>query len=173
MSRRTYGQVCGVARTLDVLGERWTLLIVRELLLGPKRFGALEAALPGIGPNLLSARLAALAEAGIVERAELPAPASVSAYALTQRGEGLREVVEAMAVWGFDLIEPERQIAAGIWPAARCWHRASPLVRRATATGRAAAWRRTSTWTANASTSRSTRTGPVCATASTSRRTPS
>ena len=83
MSKRTYGQVCGVARTLDVLGERWTLLIVRELLLGPKRFGALEAALPGIGPNLLSARLAALAEAEIVERAELPAPASVSAYALT------------------------------------------------------------------------------------------
>lgn len=113
MSKRTYGQICGVARALDVLGERWTLLIVRELLLGPKRFGALEAVLPGIGPNLLSTRLAALTEAGIVERTELPAPASVSAYALTERGEGLREVVEAMAVWGFELIEPERQLAEG------------------------------------------------------------
>src|SRR6478752_477301 len=104
MSRRSYSQVCGVARALDLLGERWTLLIVRELLLGPKRFGALEEALPGIGPNLLSARLASLSEAGLIERVELPPPASVSAYALTERGEGLREPVEAMAVWGFGLV---------------------------------------------------------------------
>lgn len=113
MAQRSYGQVCGVARALDLLGERWTLLIIRELLLGPKRFGALERVLPGIGPNLLSARLASLTEAGIVERIELPAPASVDAYSLTERGERLRETVEALAVWGFDLVEPERQLAAG------------------------------------------------------------
>lgn len=113
MSARRYGQVCGVARSLDLIGERWTLLIVRELLLGPKRFGALAAALPGIGPNLLSARLSALAEADLIERVQLPAPAAVGAYALTDLGAGLREPVEALAVWGFGLLEPEREVAEG------------------------------------------------------------
>ena len=113
MSARSYGQVCGVARSLDLLGERWTMLVIRELLLGPKRFGALAGALPGIGPNLLSARLATLREAGLVERVDLPPPAAVSAYALTERGEGLREPVESLAIWGLDLLEPDRQLADG------------------------------------------------------------
>lgn len=113
VSSRRYSQVCGVARSLDLIGERWTLLVIRELLLGPKRFGALEAALPGIGPNLLSARLSTLTEAGLVERTTLPPPASVPAYALTARGEGLREPVEGLAVWGLDLVDPERDVARG------------------------------------------------------------
>lgn len=113
MSTRRYGQLCGVARSLDLIGERWTLLLIRELLLGPKRFGALAAALPGIGPNLLSARLTALTDAGLVERTELPPPGAVAAYALTERGEGLREPVEALAIWGYDLLEPERDLAGG------------------------------------------------------------
>jgi DNA-binding HxlR family transcriptional regulator len=113
MPARRYGQLCGVARSLDLIGERWTLLIVRELLLGPKRFGTLEAALPGIGPNLLSARLSSLTEAGLVERTTLPPPASIPAYALTARGEGLREPVEALAIWGVELLDPERDLANG------------------------------------------------------------
>ena len=113
MPSRRYTQVCGVARSLDLIGDRWTLLVIRELLLGPKRFGALERALPGIGPNLLSARLSSLSEAGVVERAELGPPASSVGYRLTERGEGLREAVEALAVWGFALLDPERDVAAG------------------------------------------------------------
>jgi len=105
MKDRAYRQRCGVAKALDVIGERWTLLIVRELMLGPKRFGALRAALPGLGPTLLSQRLAALTEAGLVEAVELPPPASVSAYRLTARGEGLRPTMEAVAVWGFALVD--------------------------------------------------------------------
>jgi DNA-binding HxlR family transcriptional regulator len=74
MSARTYGQNCGVARALDVLGERWTLLIVRELLLGPRRYRDLLDALAGIGTNLLAARLKALEAQGIVRRATPGAP---------------------------------------------------------------------------------------------------
>ena len=120
MSRRSYKQICGVARALDLLGERWTLLIVRELMLGPKRFGAIKDALPGISANLLSARLTALAEAGIVERVELPAPASVEAYALTPRGEALRPSMESLALWGFQLLDPENELAQG-WQARASW----------------------------------------------------
>jgi len=120
MAHRTYGQICGVAQALDLLGERWTLLVIRELLLGPKRFGALKDALPGISTNLLSARMKALTEAGIVEHVQLPAPASVSAYALTERGEALRPTMDALAVWGFDLVEPEEQVAEG-WMSRPSW----------------------------------------------------
>jgi DNA-binding HxlR family transcriptional regulator len=119
MATRSYNQICGLAQSLDLLGERWTLLIVRELLLGPKRFGALRDALPGINANLLSARLRSLTEAGIVEAVELPPPAEgVSAYALTERGEGLREPLMGLALWGMDLLEPAEQNRQG-W-ASRC-----------------------------------------------------
>ena len=128
MSTRRYEQVCGVARSLDLLGERWTMLVVRELLLGPKRFGSLADALPGIGPNLLSARLAALGEAGLVHKVDLPPPAAASAYALTERGEGLREPVEALAVWGYDLLDPEREVAEGSIAAA-AWTLAAAATR--------------------------------------------
>ncbi len=117
---RSYRQTCGVARSLDLLGERWTLLLVRELLLGPKRFGALQEALPGISTNLLSARLQSLVAAGVAEQVRLPPPATVSAYALTERGEALRPAMEALALWGFDLLEPEAEreqglLARGSW----------------------------------------------------------
>src|SRR5690242_15932920 len=105
MNRRTYGQLCGLARSLDVLGERWTLLLVRELLMGPKRFGQVQAVMPGLGPTLLAKRLRELTEHGIAELVELPPPAAVNAYRLTQAGEGLRPAVEAFATWGFALID--------------------------------------------------------------------
>ncbi|HEX2414775.1 MAG TPA: helix-turn-helix domain-containing protein [Thermoleophilaceae bacterium] len=119
-THRSYRQTCGVARALDLLGERWTLLVVRELLLGPKRFGTLQAALPGISTNLLSARLRSLVAAGVAEPVRLPPPAAVSAYALTERGEALRPAVEALAVWGFELLDPvaEREqglLSRGAW----------------------------------------------------------
>ncbi len=111
---RSYRQTCGLARSLDLLGERWTLLVVRELLLGPKRFGDLQAALPGISTNLLSARLQSLVAAGIAEPVRLPPPASVAAYALTERGEGLRPAVEALSVWGFELLDPVAERRQGL-----------------------------------------------------------
>jgi DNA-binding HxlR family transcriptional regulator len=120
VTQRSYRQICGVAKALDLLGERWTLLIVRELLLGPKRFGTLRDALPGISGNLLSARLSSLVDAGVVERVELPAPAAVGAYALTERGEGLRPMVESLALWGYELLEPETEYAQG-WEARPSW----------------------------------------------------
>lgn len=120
MSTRSYRQTCGVACALDLLGERWTLLVVRELLLGPKRFGALAAALPGMSSNLLSARLQALAGAGLAEQVRLPPPADNVAYALTERGEDLRPAVEALARWGFVLLEPEAQHDEG-WLGRGSW----------------------------------------------------
>ena len=120
MTQRSYRQICGIAKALDMLGERWTLLIVRELLLGPKRFGALRDALPGLSANLLSARLRSLTDAGIIERVELPAPASVEAYGLTERGEALRPMMESLAVWGFGLLEPEIEYEQG-WEARPSW----------------------------------------------------
>ena len=120
MAQRSYRQICGVAKALDLIGERWTLLIVRELLLGPKRFGVLKDTLPGISANLLSARLKALTEAGIAERVELPAPASVEAYALTERGEELRPMMESLALWGFGLLDPETEYAQG-WETRPSW----------------------------------------------------
>ena len=80
MSKRSYNQYCAIAYALDVVGERWTLLIVRELLTGPKRFTDLVNNLPGIGTNLLSARLKHLEEWEIIERASLPAPAASAVY---------------------------------------------------------------------------------------------
>jgi DNA-binding HxlR family transcriptional regulator/putative sterol carrier protein len=119
MSARSYDQLCGLARALDVLGERWALLIVRELLLGPKRYGDLAAALPGIGTNILASRLASLAEAGVVRRTKLPPPANVPVYELTERGEGLRPALRALALWGLPLIpeDPTSVNARASWAA--------------------------------------------------------
>ena len=114
MTQRSYKQICGLAQGLDLIGERWTLLIIRELLFGPKRFGTLKDALPGISANLLSARLHSLADAGVVHSVSLPAPASgVSAYALTERGEGLREPIASLSLWGMELLDPENQLEDG------------------------------------------------------------
>lgn len=104
MSARSYHQHCGLARALDVLGERWSLLVVRELSLGPRRYRDLAANLPGIGTNLLAARLKTLDEAGVIRRTTLPAPAGVQVYELTVRGEQLLPALEDLALWGFELL---------------------------------------------------------------------
>ena len=86
MAKRNYHQFCAIAHALDIVGERWTLLVVRELLMGPKRFTDLLSNLPGIGTNLLAARLKELEEQGIIERSTLPPPAASSVYVLTELG---------------------------------------------------------------------------------------
>ncbi|RVX39758.1 HxlR family transcriptional regulator [Nonomuraea polychroma] len=99
-SRRYYGQYCGLASALDVIGERWTLLIVRELLLGPKRYGELLAALPGMGTNLLADRLKFLVENGVLTK-----PANRDqGYALTEVGRQLRDPVLKLANWGMGFL---------------------------------------------------------------------
>lgn len=104
MSNKTYGQICPIARALDVLGDRWTLLLIRELLLGPKRFKELLAMLPAMGANRLSERLAMLAANGIIRPTSLPAPA----YELTELGEQLRQPTIALGLWGLRLAVDER-----------------------------------------------------------------
>jgi DNA-binding HxlR family transcriptional regulator len=97
---RHYDDPCGVARALDVVGERWTLLVVRELLFGPKRFSDLVRGLPGMSQNVLSQRLRELAGAALVERRRLGPPVSGQVYELTERGAALRPVVIELARWG-------------------------------------------------------------------------
>jgi DNA-binding HxlR family transcriptional regulator len=97
---RTYGDRCGIARALDIVGERWALLVVRELLLGPKRFTDLRAGLPQIGPDVLSQRLRELEASGVVQREKLPPPAASQVYALTERGRALEPVVLELGRWG-------------------------------------------------------------------------
>jgi DNA-binding HxlR family transcriptional regulator len=97
---RHYDDPCGVARALDLVGERWTLLVVRELLFGPKRFSDLVRGLPGMSQNVLSQRLRELGGAGIVERRRLGPPVSGQVYELTERGAALRPVVIELARWG-------------------------------------------------------------------------
>jgi DNA-binding HxlR family transcriptional regulator/putative sterol carrier protein len=109
MSKRSYNQYCAVARAMDVLGERWTLLIVRELLTGPKRFKDLLEGLPGIGTNLLTARLKDLEGYGVVRRATLPPPAASRVYELTELGRSLEAVVMGLARWGLEFLGASRE----------------------------------------------------------------
>jgi DNA-binding HxlR family transcriptional regulator len=102
--KRSYGQHCTVARALDVVGERWTLLLVRELSTGPKRFKDLLGGVPGIGTNLLAARLKRLEEEGIVRRSTLPPPAGSNVYELTALGRELEPVIAALSRWGTRLM---------------------------------------------------------------------
>src|SRR5882762_9131790 len=99
-TKRTYGDACGIARALDVVGERWALLVVRELLLGPKRFTDLRAGLPNVSPDVLSQRLRELESAGLVRRRKLAPPAGSRVYDLTDRGHQLEPVVLALGRWG-------------------------------------------------------------------------
>ena len=99
-SKRTYGDRCGVARALDLVGERWALLVVRELLLGPKRFTDLRAGLPHVGPDVLAQRLRDLERSGLVRRGTLPPPAGSRIYELTERGRELEPVVVALGRFG-------------------------------------------------------------------------
>jgi len=106
MPARSYGPYCPVARTLELVGERWTLLIVREMLVGPMRFTDLHAALDGIPRNLLSDRLRDLEAHGVVARRELPPPAARTVYDLTDAGRELLPVVGALARWGLTHLPP-------------------------------------------------------------------
>jgi DNA-binding HxlR family transcriptional regulator len=99
-TKRTYGDRCGVARALDIVGERWALLVVRELLLGPKRFTDLRAGLPHVGPDILAQRLRELEQSGIVRRGTLPPPAGSRIYELTERGRALEPVVLELGRFG-------------------------------------------------------------------------
>jgi DNA-binding HxlR family transcriptional regulator/putative sterol carrier protein len=98
--RRSYDQYCAVARGLDVIGERWTLLIIRDLLLGPKRYKDLLDGLPGIGTNLLADRLHQMERLGLIERTVLPPPAGSTVYRLTEAGEALEPALMAIGRWG-------------------------------------------------------------------------
>jgi DNA-binding HxlR family transcriptional regulator len=98
-TRRTYGDGCAIAHGLDLVGERWALLVVRELLLGPKRFTDLKRGLPNASPNVISERLRELERAGVVERDKLPPPASSRVYALTDWGRELEETVISLGRW--------------------------------------------------------------------------
>ncbi|MBC6458982.1 winged helix-turn-helix transcriptional regulator [Actinomadura sp. HBU206391] len=98
--RRSYGDPCGVARGLDVIGERWALLVVRDLLLGPKRFNDLLGGLPGVSPNVLSQRLVELIERGVVHRRDLGAPTRVRLYELTPWGRKLEPILLQLGGWG-------------------------------------------------------------------------
>jgi len=109
VSRRTYDQYCAVARALDVVGERWTLLLVRELLTGPKRFKDLLDGLPGIGTTLLTARLKDLEGHGIIRRVTLPPPAGSRVYELTDLGRSLEPVIMSLSRWGLRLLGAPRQ----------------------------------------------------------------
>src|SRR5437667_12278728 len=112
-TKRTYGDRCGVARALDVVGERWALLVVRELLLGPKRFTDLRAGLPHVGPDMLSQRLRELEQAGVLRRGKLPPPASARVYELTERGYELEPVVLALGQIGRASCRERVEVAGG------------------------------------------------------------
>lgn len=100
MTGRTYGQFCGLARALEIVGERWALLVVRDLVLGPKRFTDLRAGLPKIPPSMLSARLNELEEAGVVRRRVLPQLNAAVVYELTEYGGELDATVLQLGLWG-------------------------------------------------------------------------
>jgi DNA-binding HxlR family transcriptional regulator len=97
---KSYGQRCPLARALDLIGERWTFLVVRELLLGPRRYTDLLDGLPGVGTNILAARLATLQTAQLVTKRALPAPTVVTVYELTDAGRALGPTVRALSEWG-------------------------------------------------------------------------
>src|SRR5215475_5796099 len=98
--RRSYGEGCSIAHALDLVGERWALLVVRDLLLGPRRFTDLQAGLPAASPSVLAQRLHDLQQIGVVRQRRLPPPASVKVYELTEWGAELGPVVTGLGLWG-------------------------------------------------------------------------
>jgi len=103
---KRYNQYCPIAHALGAVGERWTLLVVRDLMGGAKRYTDLAASLPGIGTNILAARLKELEERGLVEKRKLPPPAASTVYELTPYGQGLRPVLHELARWGARSLGP-------------------------------------------------------------------
>lgn len=98
--RRSYDQYCSTARALDVVGDRWTLLIVRELLAGPRRYTDLHADLPGVSTDVLASRLKDMERDGLTTRRRLPPPGAAYVYELTARGRQLLPVLQALGEWG-------------------------------------------------------------------------
>ena len=111
---RSYDDGCAAAHALDLVGERWALLVVRELLLGPKRFTDLRAGLPGASPNVLSQRLRELEGAGVVHRRKLPPPAASKVYELTEWGRELEPVIVRLGRWGARSPSKPRDAALGV-----------------------------------------------------------
>jgi DNA-binding HxlR family transcriptional regulator len=99
-SKRSYGDACGIARALDVVGERWALMVVRELLLGPKRFTDIRSGLPHVSPDVLAQRLRDLEQADIVQHRRLPPPYASQVYELTPGGRALEPALIALGRWG-------------------------------------------------------------------------
>ncbi|MGW7365384.1 winged helix-turn-helix transcriptional regulator [Streptomyces sp. NPDC054841] len=128
--RRSYDQYCAAARALDAVGDRWTLLIVRELLAGPRRYTDLHADLPGVSTDVLASRLKDMERDGLATRRRLPAPASAFVYELTERGRALLPVVTALADWGAPELADRRPTDA-----VRAHWFAVPLLRCLEATG--------------------------------------
>jgi DNA-binding HxlR family transcriptional regulator len=112
-TKRSYRDPCGIARALDLVGERWALLVVRELLLGPKRFTDLREGLPHLSADVLSQRLRELEAAGVVRRAKLPPPAGSRVYELTGYGSELEPVVLALGRWGSRAPFPDGDMPLG------------------------------------------------------------
>ena len=96
---RWYDDACGTAFALELVGERWSLLIIRELMLGPRRFSDLRATLPGISAKVLTERLATLANAGVLTRHKLPPPAASQVYELTQWGYSAETILQELGRW--------------------------------------------------------------------------
>jgi DNA-binding HxlR family transcriptional regulator len=118
VAKRSYRQLCGLAFALDVVGERWAMLIVRDLVPGPRRFTDLFQGLPGIATDVLAERLRSLEDAGAVEQRELRHPVPANVYALTERGHELARIGGQLAAWGLPLL-PDR-------PGTRDEYRADP-----------------------------------------------
>jgi DNA-binding HxlR family transcriptional regulator len=134
---RSYQDACGIARALDVVGERWALLVVRELLFGPQRFSDLRRSLPGASSNLVADRLRELGRHGVVRRRQLPPPAASQVYELTDRGRELEPIVLALGDWGLDVPMPTAPTTLGatsmliyLRAAARLDPRAAPATYR-------------------------------------------
>lgn len=106
MSNKSYNQYCGLAYALDIVGERWTILIIRELFAGPRRFTDLIAGLPGISTNLLSERLKNLEQQGVLNRRVLPPPAGSIVYELTPLGQALEKTLLELGKWGSQFVPP-------------------------------------------------------------------
>lgn len=120
MTGKSYEHYCALAKALDLVGERWTLLVVRELVDGPKRYTDLQEGIPGIATDMLAARLKHLEESGLIERRVLPPPAASTVYDLTPLGHGLEPTIRELARWGFHLMGKRKGEAfriqwAAIW----------------------------------------------------------
>ncbi|HYI43062.1 MAG TPA: winged helix-turn-helix transcriptional regulator [Sphingomicrobium sp.] len=98
-TKRAYDDACGTAHALELIGERWSLLVLRELMLGPRRFSELKADLPGISANVLTQRLSELEQRGLARRVKLPPPASVQVYEATEWGLEAEPIVQALGRW--------------------------------------------------------------------------